>query len=183
MTSSAPFSDRSLALRVLSALAHALIYVLVIAAVTRVASWFHLLVGVNQAATFALVICWMAAIVHRVLGTLCVQCMKDVPADAPVRAERYKRLLRFAHFSTTRLGILTAMGIYLAPLVVGIIHPLNASTELLYLPTDVWFFAVIYTEWQHHRLRPWCPYCRRWDDGGDHEPAPDPTASNTTTLQ
>lgn len=183
MTSSAPFSDQSPAFRVLSALAHALIYVLVITAATRVASYFHLLVGVNQIATYALVICWMAAIYHRVLGTLCVQCMNEVPADAPVRADRYKWLLRFAHFTTTRLGILTAMVIYLAPLVVGIIHPVIASHELLYVPTDLWFFAAIYTEWQHHRLRPWCPYCRRWDDGGDHEPAPDPTASNTTTPQ
>lgn len=41
MTSSAPFSDQSPALRVLSALAHALIYVLAITAATRIASYFH----------------------------------------------------------------------------------------------------------------------------------------------
>jgi len=33
----------------------------------------------------------------------------------------------------------------------------------------------------HHRLQPWCLYCKGWDEGGDHEhtPTPDPTGVKT----
>jgi hypothetical protein len=58
----------------------------------------------------------------------------------------------------------------------------HGTTQTGYLiPGDLWMFAVIYTEWLHHRLRPWCPYCRPWDEGGDQELAPDPTLFGTKT--
>lgn len=51
----------------------------------------------------------------------------------------------------------------------------------LAIPGDLSLFAVIYTGWVHHRLRPWCPYCGRWEDDGHEEPSPDPNVLNTKT--
>jgi hypothetical protein len=34
--------------------------------------------------------------------------------------------------------------------------------------------VMMHVEITHRLLEPWCPYCD-WGEGGDHEPAPEPT--------
>lgn len=159
---------------------HLLIYVLAFSLAIRIATWFGLLVWVNYAVAVVLLAFWVASAHHRSREHLCLRCMEEVPADAPMQAERRRPLLRFSHFANTAAGV-AVLGILLVgpPLVAEL-----RSTEmnpLLAAPGDLWLFTVIYTEWVHHRLRPWCPYCDPWDDEGDPEPAPDPTLFNTRT--
>jgi hypothetical protein len=34
----------------------------------------------------------------------------------------------------------------------------------------------------HRRLRPWCPWCRPWDEGGDPELSPEPDPDPAVKL-
>lgn len=174
----AHLGDESWASRMQSALAHALIYLLAVAAFARILSWFGLLGWVDLLTATALVMCWAVSGFHRRRNQLCIRCMDDVPADAPARAERQRFPLWFVHFNSTVQGLtataMLVLGARLPHAITG-----DATLRLLQIPGDLWMFAIIYSEWLHHRLRPWCPYCRPWDEGGDEEPAPDPTSLGT----
>jgi len=172
------FGDESPASRMQSTLAHALPYVLALAVPIRVASWFGLLNGVNTVVAIALLTCWGTALFHRHRDHLCARCMDDVPVDAPCLAQRRRRSLRFFHFATTLLATLVMVVILAGPAIFDATTP-GTVTRTYCIPGDIWTFGLIYTAWQHHRLRPWCPYCRPWDEDGDEEPAPDPTLFGT----
>lgn len=176
----AHFGDESRASRMQSLLAHALIYVLAVAVPIRVAAWFGLLTGVNTFVAIALLTCWGTALFHRHRDHLCTRCMEEVPVDAPSRAQRRRRSLRFFHFATTLLATLVMVVILASPAIFDVTSDGSVS-RAYFIPGDIWTFALIYSAWQHHRLRPWCPYCRPWDEGGDEEPAPDPTLFGTKT--
>jgi len=176
VASTAHFGDESRLSQVASFLAHAVIYVLPVAVALRVASWFGLLTYINFVCVVALMTCWYASLFHRRTNHLCFRCMDDVPADAPVLVERRRLPLRFTHFVATPLGIICAIAAFTAPLLGAAFSPHIARP--MFIPADLWIFALIYAEWVHHRLRPWCPYCKPWDDFGDREPAPDPTVHN-----
>lgn len=100
------------------------------------------------------------------------------PADAPTQAERRRFPLWFVHFNSTLRGmtitVLLVVGARLPHAISG-----DPGLRLLQVPGDLWMFAIIYSEWLHHRLRPWCPSCRPCDDGGDQEHAPDPALFGT----
>jgi hypothetical protein len=126
-------------------------------------------------------ICWAASIlivvstVHLALGRICLRCMEAVPADAPVRAQRRLWLLWFSHRFTGWRYYVTLLGILAAVLAFRLGLGLQPGTHRwTTAPADGFILATFWAGWIHHRYRPWCPYCRRWDDGGDREPAPDP---------
>lgn len=181
MTQSAPSGDPSGSSK-LSVVAHSLMYVLAIAFSVRVASWFGLLEGVNEVLTWVLIGTFGASIWHRLRSGLCLRCMAEVPDDAPVRAERQRGLLKIAHFNGRWKSVAVTVGlVFLGPVVLALMLDGDHS-NFSSAPADVWIFVLIYSEWLHHRLRPWCPYCRDWDDDGDPEPSPDPTTSGTKTA-
>lgn len=105
MRSAARFGDESRGSRVLARLAHALVYLLPVAIVVRVVSWFGLLSYVNLSIAAVLCGCWLACLLHRRTDHLCLRCMDSVPDDAPTLAERRRPTLRFAHFVPTAPGI------------------------------------------------------------------------------
>jgi hypothetical protein len=174
------FGDGSPLSRAQSALAHALIYVLAVAIPIRAASWFGLLTDTDIVVSIALLTCWGTALFHRHKDHLCARCMDEVPVDAPTRAQRRQRSLRFFHFATTVPATLVMIVLLSGPAVFDITFHCTVPRPY-FIPGDIWTFALIYTASEHHRLRPWCPYCRPWDDGGDEEPAPDPTLFGTKT--
>ncbi len=182
MAQSAPSDGSSGESRVLTVLAHSLIYVLGITVLVCVASWFNLSSGVDGIMRWVLILFFGVAIWHRLTARLCLRCMDEVPADAPVRAEHQRRLLRLAHFNGTwKCTAFTVALVIFGPVVVQL-WTTDEDSPLTSAPGDVWVFAIIYAEWLHHRLRPWCPYCRDWDGDGDLEPSPDPTALGTKTA-
>ena len=181
MRSACSFGDQDGAPLAQSLIAHSLIYVLVGSLAFRVAAWFGFFIDISLVFNATLVICWIVASFHRRKDHLCARCMHEVPADAPTRAERQWPLLRFSHFTVTIAGTaVLACVVFGLALVADLLGGAHAA-RLLYIPGDLWVTAVIYCEWVHQRLRPWCRYCRPWDDEGDHEPAPDPTDSGTST--
>lgn len=166
----------------LSLVAHSLVYVLGAATLARVASWFGWLEGVNEVLTWMLVVTVGASIWHRLRSGLCLRCLAEVPADAPVRAERQRGLLKIAHFNSSWKSVaITVAFVVLSPVVLALLLGGDHS-KISSAPADILVFVLIYAEWLHHRLRPWCPYCRDWDDDGDPEPSPDPTTFGTKTA-
>lgn len=176
--STSPFGDHGGAPRVQSIIAHSLIYILALSMLFRVTAWFGWFVAVTLVFNAILLLCWVVSSVHRHRDHLCEWCMRDVPADAPTEAERRLPLLRLAHFNMTVAGTAVfAVVVVVPPLLTAVLDG-SPTDRLLYIPGDVWITAVIYSEWVHHRLRPWCPFCKPWDDEGDEEPAPDPVDSD-----
>ncbi|EUA70463.1 hypothetical protein I540_3308 [Mycobacteroides abscessus subsp. bolletii 1513] len=155
----------------LSAMAHALVYVLGIAILLRVALWFGYLEGANEIMTWVLMIVFGASVWHQLRPGLCLRCMKEVPLDGPVRAETQRSLLKLAHFNGSWKSVtVTVALVIVGPIIVDLLLN-DEHTSLSSVPSDLWIFALIYSNWLHHRLRPWCPYCRDWDDDGDPEPS------------
>ncbi len=166
----------------LSVMAHALVYVLGVAILMRVALWFGYLEGANEIMTWVLMIVFGASVWHQLRPGLCLRCMKEVPLDGPVRAETQRSLLKLAHFNGSwKSVIVTVALVIVGPIIVQLLVN-GEHTSLSSVPSDLWIFALIYSNWLHHRLRPWCPYCRDWDDDGDPEPSPDPTTFGTKTV-
>lgn len=183
-----PSGGPSRASRLSTAIAHSLIYVLAVGVALHVLSWFRVLNDLDFIVSALLIVCWPVAVWHHHLAGLCVRCMAEMPADAPVRAERRRWLLRFSHFSATLKGLVVMQFVCIAPLLIVIFFPSVFAGGLhsflwCRIPGDIWIFTLIYSTWLHHRLRPWCPYCRRWDGGGDPEPSPDPTVNGTKVAQ
>ncbi|WP_162625542.1 hypothetical protein [Mycolicibacterium llatzerense] len=180
MVSSGHRGDGRLRSRTVTFLAHAITYVLPVTFVVLVAAAFGAASYVNHFAMAALLMCWFATLAHHDNGQLCVRCIESVPKDAALRADGCRVPLRFAHFVESTAGILAMVTVCLVPVVATIILP-APTVDRVYLAVHMWVFAVIYADWTHGRLRPWCPFCRRWDDGGDHEPSPDPVLQRTVT--
>jgi hypothetical protein len=99
--------------------------------------------------------------------------LHDTPADAAVQATAKgwpRDMLRYYH---QNIKILWAMMIGMPALLI--------ATNIWGLEAlwDVQIIAMI-TAWRYHRLlRPWCPWCRRWDGGGPRELVPNPDPSMT----
>jgi hypothetical protein len=118
----------------------------------------------------------MIGMFHNDFTRLCVRCMQEVPADAPVRAQRQSWLLWLQHFLNRlplQLGFLAVM------VAMSMACKHFGWPRVATLPVDLVWFAWMYGTWLHHRLQPWCPYCRDWGDGGIHEPSPDPVQKAT----
>ncbi|BCI84688.1 hypothetical protein MTY66_63130 (plasmid) [Mycolicibacterium sp. TY66] len=176
------------AARIRTAVAHRQLLILTVAIaldlVSHVVTLPDLLARVAAFATLALMTVAILAMYSHLFDTaLCVQCMADVPADAPVRAQRWRRMLWLRHFMSTRLGAAVTLLIAGALGAAQGVSGLQGAARLLFAaPADLFLFAVVYAGALHHRLRPWCLYCREWDGDGDPEPSPDPTVFGTKTA-
>lgn len=175
-----PDKDRST--QTLARLAHTALPVVVVTLGIRAAEWFIAVpLWLDIIASVILTLAFLAASFHQNLARICVRCMERVPADAPVRAQRQRWALWVEHFIGRRIVIWLALWIGII-LFVGIgrhvLYPGIASGDprdnWLLAPNDVFFAVYVYAMVMHHRLSPWCPYCK-WGDGGDHEPSPTPT--------
>lgn len=167
--------------RAMTALTHVLPWVLAVGLATRIASWFGLLTSLDLTVAVVILACSSATLLHQRSSHLCERCIAEVPADAPALAQRRKALLWFSHQIATRIGIAGLLAPAVAIGFVGTNFASPAIQHLARVPLDVLLFASLYTSWLHHRLRPWCPYCRGWDEGGEPEPSPDPSEFKTRT--
>jgi hypothetical protein len=170
--------DRSALSRALTRSAHLLPWVLAVLMPARVViavtpafstSWWPLPVVVSGYLLLPL------ALFHQGLSRLCVRCMSEVPTDPGRQVQRWRLLLWWSH----RPLLVVAMAPAAAAAVVTLTAWLTTGhitghPAWVWLPVDAAFFLHAWSVWVHHRLRPWCPYCRRWDDGGAREPSPDP---------
>jgi hypothetical protein len=129
-----------------------------------------LLGWVDSAAGVASTFVYLVAVCHYLFGGLCVRCMRDVPADASRQAARWRRLLWTWHH-------LLALGIaWLVLAVAAFGAGAWFDAAWAHLGPDVMMLVAVGAVWTHHRLRPWCPCCRDWDEEGPVEPSPRPPA-------
>lgn len=178
--------DRSPRARRLAKAAHALPYVLVFYLAVAAAEWVGLFSVAGSWYGLALIAPFYALLAasgfHQALARLCVRCMAEVPADAPVRAVRQRGLLRLAHTRGWLLFLVILGWFAVAAVIRWAAGWSLEDSSWLRAPADLFAFAWLWSEWVHHRYRPWCPYCRRWDDdGGPREPSPDPDRGGVKT--
>jgi hypothetical protein len=118
--------------------------------------------------------------------TFCLRCIREAPLDPQKEITRYDRRLRVIHGVTKKrfaLGALAWISLgFSSSLFLGWISPGNDLPPLwlvILVNIMVWgpvVYLNICGQW-HQWLHPWCPYCRRWDDGGAPEVVPDPVPS------
>jgi hypothetical protein len=120
---------------------------------------------------------FFGAILHEI-GAMCERCMQRVPADAAYQAQqKQRRWMWNFHLGTSWwfLGPLLLAGSI--SIQIGSVHfpPVGILGA-------IWYVFWSYSWRRHSLLRPWCPYCSGWDEGGEHEhvPNPDPSMSKTT---
>lgn len=116
---------------------------------------------------------YIAASAHRSFARICIQCMQEVPANAGEQADRRRWLLWIEHHPGK--VVLLWLGLFGASLAARALLGIPKGPSLLNLPFEAVLLGSVMATWTHHRLRPWCRYCRRWDDGsGPHERVPNP---------
>lgn len=166
-------------------LAHALPWLLVVSLAARVAYLLQLLPIAPAAAadiigSFTLLAGFIALTKHLSTGRLCLRCIRSAPLNPEWDVKRNKTFLWEIHIDRAKF-----FGVYAATWVLGgLISPIwlhGFIATLCRLPLDVMFFSLIWSLYIHHRLGPWCPYCRGWDEGGDPELVPDPDPAEKGT--
>ena len=112
---------------------------------------------------------------HTRRENLCVRCAEAMPSNPCAAVERGRVWLRLHHRLTDSPVVFVVY--------VGVQVLACLPTWLGWRGLDwLWFLPIagLTRLWLHHAaVRPWCPYCREWDDGGDHEPSltPDPAGT------
>jgi hypothetical protein len=142
-------------------------------AANREIGWLNLAASVTWAAWWVMMLlvdkCYHAP-------RLCERCIAATPLDPQASVDRWLRFLRMEHEpGRWLLVLLAAFGLALWG-DSSFHHWLGDVTDFLLMAVLV----TVYTaEYVHRRFYPWCPFCH-WEDGGDHEDAPDvpaPTVS------
>ncbi|WP_328714244.1 hypothetical protein [Nocardia salmonicida] len=164
-------NDESRFSRLLNTLAYLMLYALAAVVAARVATYFDYTGTLVELTIFFGNAVLLIGLMHNDFRRLCVQCMREVPADAGRRAERQQRLLWLRHWVSTTPRVLLVVVMISVP--VFLVHAVGLP-RVVSLPVDALWATFMYSVWLHHRLRPWCPYCRDWEHGGCLEPSPDP---------
>lgn len=163
--------------RFLTTTAHLALWGIAIIATMRVLGYLGVDNWLIAASDFIAFIPILFAIFHTTVTRLCVRCMQEVPADASARAQRQRWLLWVTHSLESPRKLAVWMGVVITS---GVLIAAFDLPRVADAPTDAYWLTYMYSMWLHHKLRPWCPYCRRWDDDGDiHEPSPDPVVKAT----
>jgi len=159
--------------RVTTLMAHSIPWVLVVAVAARVGDFLSLIPEWLDTLTAVAAVGGMIAMTHHLLfGGLCLRCMRETPLDPQRQVARNKWFLWEFHCS--RGLSWTVLAGCLALSMVGNSMQ-GLALVLCKVPMDAMFFTLLWGTWIHHRLQPWCPYCRRrWGNGGDVELVPDP---------
>ena len=167
-------SDESPRGQTINKIAHLYPLTVVLWSVFIALTWFEIVNGWWTLLTFLFIVPIIIAQWHMVIARICLRCMQNVPEDAPVRSQtpRNRKLMWLFH---STLGFRFLGMILLGAAVVSAIRYFIGSgageTTWLNAPMDIFIVCVIWSQWKHHRYRPWCPYCK-WGDGGSHEAVP-----------
>jgi hypothetical protein len=160
-------------------LAHSIPPLMVVAVAIRAAyllglplvnSWF------DTIATTGVLIAVIALVFHLRFGGLCLRCIQNAPDDPQTEIQQKRFFLWQVHWSRRRFWI-TYFVCWLCTMFSALAHGVFGT--LLKLPLDVLFFSLMWATWCHHRLQPWCPWCRGWGEGGEPEVVPDPDPAET----
>lgn len=175
--------DRSPSTRHAARIAHLMLPLAIVSMGVRSVEWFVRLPYWLSIPVAALVTTtFIFGVLHLSIARICLRCMEEVPADAPVRAQQQRWLLWYEHLWRNPKWALAFIAVLFgAPFLRQKLFG-DTGGFWLYAPTDIGWFLMVYATWVHHRVSPWCPYCRRWDEGGDHEPSPTPNPSGVKSA-
>lgn len=161
--------------RTTSLLAHSIPGLMAVALAVR-AAWLLKLAPAFSAldafSSLALMVGVVALVLHLRNGGLCLRCIRNTPLNPELAVNRNKFFLWVLHLQGKRFWRI--YGVCLLIMLVGNAYASGFILTLTNLPLDAVFFSMMWATWQHHRLGPWCPYCRGWDEGGEEEVVPDP---------
>lgn len=103
-------------------------------------------------------------------GNNCIECLYRQPDDGGQRAEKRMHLLWFNH--KPYLRFITSMGLIA---IYATISTWSLSLSLAFYAAG--FTLIDYTDHIHHKLRPWCPWCKHRGHGGNCacQTTPDPS--------
>lgn len=157
--------------------AHAIPWFVTVGVTVRLATMtLHISGWIDALTSIAVVVGFVALFLHLRTGALCLRCVQSAPLDPETEVRQKKMFLWQQHWSVKRF-----YAVWFAFLILTVIA--NSApqpwTFLLDLPMNALFFSAMWAIWVHHRLGPWCPYCRGWDDGGPEELVPDPDPAET----
>lgn len=102
---------------------------------------------------------------------LCTICAVNTPADIGAAAQRERRTLWWAHSAYATLILFGSI----AATSWALIHLHSGWSDYVWLGVYGMWGLDAYAKARHRLLRPKCPYCPRWDEGGEHETVPEPT--------
>jgi hypothetical protein len=167
--------------KAMSLLAHSIPLLMVLALTAR-ALWLLKLVPpgfglVDAVASFALIAGVISLAFHLRFGGLCLRCIRNTPTNPELAVNRNKFFLWTQHWPNGQFWKIYGGSVLI--LFIGDTYTDGVVQLLCKLPLDVTFFSLMWATWQHHRLQPWCPYCRGWDEGGEEEVVPDPDPAET----
>jgi hypothetical protein len=160
--------------------AHSLPGLIIGFVVARIGAFLHVpyASGLAHLIPFMVAAGVIALVFHLRKGALCLRCIRSSPLNPQRAVERNKVFLYVAHWPRKKWWIVWSAclsGTIAADFFTGVVN------DLLKTPMDVFFLVVMWGIWAHHRLAPWCPYCRGWDEGGEEELVPDPDPSEKAT--
>ncbi|WP_216916183.1 hypothetical protein [Nocardia noduli] len=169
--------ESSLLGRFLTTTAHFMLYAVGAATLARIPFYLGIDHWTVRLAQFVAALLMLIGGLHIIHTRMCARCIADVPIDASARAEKERRVLRLNHALATKRGVGTYLGLIVAAVLANEVFGLP---RVVYLPVDAAVVALTYSAWLHHRVRPWCPHCRPWDNGeGIRESSPDPVVKAT----
>lgn len=154
------------------------IAILVLDAVNRLtpSTWWNL---VATGGLVFLLLTWFSG-TTRHDTVMCLQCATEID-DGDIERRR-GALAWYHHLAYSPKNMLLYLVVPVLAIswlpVVGLIF--DASDSIQWLLRIASFFGgvpyVIFAYYvrTHHRMRPWCPFCRDWEDGGATEQVPDP---------
>lgn len=162
-------------------IAHSMPVLLVGMMIVRTLSQFERIPGwVDAVCSAVMLVVFIMMTLHFISARLCLPCLRNAPLNPEKEVRQRQWFLWFQH---QPVGYL--MRLWLVAVVLMIIgNWLGGWVDaVLHLPNDVLWYAYMYAFWTHHRLQPWCPYCRPWDDGGDPELVPDPDPAEGKVIK
>ena len=165
--------------RVQTFVSHSVPWLLTVAIVTRVLFMVGLIPHVIDTLVFLLLfIGWCTLRYHWAKARLCLRCIRGVPLDPGTEVKRHLWLLRIQHWGPMRTSLVFG-GVLAFTLILPYLVHISKDSLVdrgALVPLDVVLFVSLFSSWIHHRLQPWCPYCKPWGEGGEEElvPGPDP---------
>lgn len=178
--------DRGARATFFTRVAHALPFIAVLLLAYCALRWFNVNLGWAGLLFVPLLVASMLIVTfHTQMARLCLKCMQMAKPDDPVRVQRRRTRmwLRFDHLPSRYWWALwlTAVGfLYVMRTINGWVPDTQGWA---YVPGDLFIVATYWARWKHHRYRPWCPYCKPWeDDGGPREPSPTPDPTGVKTA-
>lgn len=116
--------------------------------------------------------------------SMCTRCAEGMPLDGKETAERYRGWLKITHLVLDRRkGYILFVGVacVLAAPILSLVFRLSMEMRhvISIISFDIPMGLLLFAQYRHEQVRPWCPWCH-WHDKGpkEHPVVPDPSPAS-----